>query len=355
MFQLKYLLFIVTPVVCALVWAGGWFWFANKLRADIDAFATEQRANGLVLDWSELRVSGFPIRFDTRFRSPAARWATSERNITWTGADTIMRPFVEGSGVVSFRAPGTHLIGIVEKGSELRIETRSDDLEGRLSFDRNGRMDSLRGRAEPLDIAVNGGPGVNIATAAFDWARGNGQKSSDEIHPDPVGDTLSVILNQINLTNLPMDRAVSATLGTTIRKFAGQIDLRGPLEPESVSPESIARWRDAGGTLEVKSLALDWGPLRIAGNGTLTVDQALQPVGAFAARILGLDILIDLFEQRGQIRPRQAAIARIALAVLTRTPADGGPPEAQMPVTIQDQTLSIGPVPLLRFAPVVWN
>ena len=95
--------------------------------------------------------------------------------------------------------------------------------------------------------------------------------------------------------------------------------------------------------------------MRIAGAGTLALDDALQPVGSFTAEIVGLDRLLDLLERAGQIGPQQAAIARIALAVLTRAPADGGPAQARVPVTVQDRRLSIGPVTLLRLPLVTWN
>ena len=85
------------------------------------------------------------------------------------------------------------------------------------------------------------------------------------------------------------------------------------------------------------------------------MDDALQPVGAFTAQIAGLDRLIDLLEKSGQMRRQQAAIARIALAVLTRAPANGGPPQARVPVSIQNRQLSIGPIPVLRLPVIAWN
>lgn len=355
MFQRKYLLFIATLSAVALAWTGGWFWFADKLRTDIIAFAEVQRAEGVLLDWRDLRVSGYPIRFDTTFTAPTARWTTPERSIAWKGADTAIRPFVEGPGIVSFRAPGQHRINIVEGGTIVTLQAETDDLQGRLSFTDNGKISGLRGRAEPLDVTINDTVPLKFSTAAFDWERRNGLTSPDGIHPEGVGDTLSVIFGQIDLALVPLDPGIARTLGRTVEKAAARIDLRGPLEPESVSPESLARWRDAGGTLEVESLILNWGPLRIAGNGTLTVDKTLQPVGAFAARIAGLDTLLDLLEQRGEIRPQQAAIVRIALAVLTRAPENGGPPEANVPVSIQDQVLSVGPVPLIQLPVVIWD
>ena len=355
MFQRKYLVFLCVLTLLLLGWAGGWFWLADRLRADIDAFVETQRARAVVLQWDELSISGFPIRFDTDFTAPLARWDDVDRTITWTGADTSIRPFVEGPGAVSFRAPGRHLLEFSEPGADLRIETRSDRLKGVLEFDDAGQITGLRGLAEPFDLQINDGPRIGIARAAFDYAYRTRPGTTDPIHPDPVVARLSVILDQIDLTAMPLDANIARTLGSEITTFAGQLSLRGPLAIEDISPESLTRWRDSGGTLEVESLELRWGPLRFAGDGTLALDDALQPEGAFSARMSGLDTLIDLLEQRGEIRSQQAAIARLALGVFMRAPANGGPPEAKIPVTIQGRILSIGPVPLLQLDPVVWD
>lgn len=355
MLQRKYLVFLSVLALLLIGWAVGWFWLADRLRADIDAFVETQRARGVVLRWDELSISGFPVRFDTDFTAPLARWDDVDRTITWTGADTSIRPFVEGPGTVSFRAPGRHRLEFSEAGANLQIESRSATLKGVLEFSDAGQIRGLRGRAEPFDLYVNEGPRIGVAQAAFDFAHPTRPGPTDPIHPDPVTARLSVVLNGIDLAALPLDASIARMLGSEITTFAGQLSLRGPLSTEDISPETLARWRDGGGTLEFESLELSWGPLRFAGDGTLALDSALQPEGAFSARISGLDTLIDLLEQRGEIRSQQAAIARIALAVFTRPSANGGLPEAKVPVTIQGRVLSIGPVPLLQLDPVLWD
>lgn len=355
MFQRKYLIFLSVLVLLAFAWACGWFWMADRLRTDIDEFVGNQKSNGVTLTWEHLRVSGFPIRFDTDFTAPAARLDSVDRTVTWTGANTSIRPFIEGPGVVSFRAPGQHNLDIREPGFNFSVQSQSNSLEGRLGFNNRGQIQALRGLAEPFDLVINGQDRIGIARAAFDIERLPGTASGDSVHPDPVTDTLAVVLDQIDLSDLAIDDDITKSLGNEMTRVAADLSLRGPLKADAISPEALARWRDAGGTIEIESLELVWGPLRFAGDGTLAVDNALQPVGSFSARISGLDKLIDLLEQRGQLRKQQAAIARIAIAVLTRTPANGGPPEARVPVTIQDRMVSIGPVPLLQLDPIVWN
>jgi hypothetical protein len=163
------------------------------------------------------------------------------------------------------------------------------------------------------------------------------------------------ILDDADLSPLPLDSAIRDSLGTRIERATAQVKLRGDLDPTFVLTERLAQWRDAGGTIDIEQVQLHWGPLRIVGEGAVALDAALQPEGAFTARIAGIDKLINLMEARGRIGPQQAAIARIALAFLTRAPSDDGPPEARVPVTVQNRVLSIGPMPLLTIDPIDWK
>ncbi|MDE0780164.1 MAG: DUF2125 domain-containing protein [Alphaproteobacteria bacterium] len=355
MFQRKYLIFLAVLVLVVLAWTAGWFWLADKLRNDIASFVEAQAENRIVLNWSGMKIAGFPIRFDTSFATPQGRWTKVDRSIFWRGADTSIRLFTEGPGIVSFSAPGQHSFRVLENDNDLLIDINAEVFKGRLEFDKSGRAVSLRGRAAPFQASIDGGPVVTIAETAFDWGHKNGESSKGEIYPDTAGDTLSVVLEQIDLTALLIKTGVLKTLGTKIETLSSRVALHGSLNPSAINLENLTRWRDAGGTLEVETFKLAWGALHVAGKGTMTVDQALQPVGSFSAQVAGLDKLLNLMESRGQIGRQRAAIARIALAVLTRTPASGGPPEATVPITIQDRMLSIGPIPLMKLDHIVWS
>lgn len=101
-------------------------------------------------------------------------------------------------------------------------------------------------------------------------------------------------------------------------------------------------------------MVLRWGPLRITADGTLALDGDLQPVGAFATRTAGLEQFVTALEKDGALSSNDAAIARITLAVLTRAAADGGPDRAEIPITLQDRILRLGPVALVQFSPITW-
>lgn len=355
MIQRKYLVFGGGLLLIALLWTAGWFWLAQRVQADIGAFAAVGKADPIELAWDSISVTGYPVRLNARLVNPSGIWPGPDRRITWRGADTVIGFFSRGSRTFSFRAPGDHVIDIQEPRGRFTLDTQNRDLRGELELGDDGRIQGLRGVAEGVTIRVNEAPSAAAASAAFDWSLTNGTATPGRVHPETVGQTVAFVLTDIEISDADLDPNVSGVLGNRIARIAGGLSLRGTIEPGEINADTLARWRDEGGTLELENVDIAWGPVRFSGEGTLALDQALQPVGALTAGVTGLDRLVDLLEKTGEMQPSQAAIARIALAVLTRAPANGGPPQARVPVSIQDSLVSIGPVPLMKLPPIGWN
>lgn len=357
MIQRKYLIPVGVIALLVTIWTLGWFWFAREIQAGMQEFAARHDGNPVDISWDSVRVSGYPNRLNTHIAKPRGTWSGPDGNISWAGADTILGFFKDGGQTVSFRAPGAHDFTLRANGTERSMAALTQGFRGRLDFDGNGRATGLRGLATGLDIKIDNKPATTLDRAAFDWSQtDNGRDTStDEIHPKPTGHSLIFSLSGVSLASAELDPNLVETLGRNLDQLAGQLSVRGMIDPTDLSHDELTRWRDSGGTLELADFSLAWGPLQIAGDGTLAVDHALQPVGAFTAQIAGLDRVVSLLEQTGRMGPQQAAIARIALAVLTRAPANGGAPQARVPVSIQEQQLSIGPIPLLRIPTIHWD
>lgn len=355
MIQRKYLIPVGVIALFVTVWTLGWFWFAREIQTGLQEFATRQNGNPVALSWDGVRVDGYPNRLNTHIAQPRGSWSGSDGNIAWAGPDTILGFFKDAGRTVSFRAPGTHEFTLRRDRLERRMMAVSERLYGRIEFDGRGQADGLLGRATGLEITVDGALATTLDQAAFDWSQTQNRDESDGIHPNSTGQSLTFSLSGVSLAASGLDANLAETLGREVDQLSGRLSVRGALDPVGLSPAGLTRWRDGGGTLELADFTLVWGPLRIAGDGTMALDDALQPVGAFTAQITGLDRLINLLERSGQMRPQQAAIARIGLAVLTRAPSNGGPPEARVPVSIQNRQLSIGPIPLLRLPVITWN
>jgi len=105
--------------------------------------------------------------------------------------------------------------------------------------------------------------------------------------------------------------------------------------------------------LDIDSLTLDWPPLVAAGNATLALDRNMQPELSGTVTLRGAGAALDRAAATGAIAPAAAALAKLALTALSKKAADGTL-ETEIPVTIQDRMLSLGPVPLAQLPAFDW-
>jgi len=85
----------------------------------------------------------------------------------------------------------------------------------------------------------------------------------------------------------------------------------------------------------------------------VALDAAMQPIGAFTARIEGFFETVDALRENGIIRPRDAVTAKMVLGVLAKR-NEAGRLSLAVPLTLQDRRLYAGPVPLIEVPPVSW-
>jgi hypothetical protein len=142
--------------------------------------------------------------------------------------------------------------------------------------------------------------------------------------------------------------------GPRIGSAAFDLMLTGPLPPAETPLARATAWRDGGGTLELQRLALDWGPLNLNGSATLALDEHMQPMGAATARIVGYAATLDALAAARVIGTRAAMTAKAVLGLMAHAPADSAAPEVEVPLTLQDGTLSVGRIPLARMPEFSW-
>ena len=113
--------------------------------------------------------------------------------------------------------------------------------------------------------------------------------------------------------------------------------------------------RDAGGKLEVGRLALSWAALGLSAGATMALDEQMQPMGAATARVVGYDATLHALAASGVLGPRVAQAIGGVLGLLARPAQEGGAPQVEVPVTLENRTLSLGPFPLVRLREWVWQ
>jgi hypothetical protein len=143
-------------------------------------------------------------------------------------------------------------------------------------------------------------------------------------------------------------------LGPRLASVSFDAALSGPLPSAPDLTTRATAWRDDGGRLVVHRLALGWGPLGLSGSATMALDEHMQPTAAATVRLVGYDATLDALASAGAITQHAALAAKAVLALLARRPDGGGAPTVELPLTLEDGTLSAGRFPLLRLPRFVW-
>lgn len=333
----------VAVVLLAAGWSAAWFHFAGQIEARMAAWAEAQRAQGLTVEYRRLAVGGFPLAWRVTVDEPAMAGAGAAR-WSWRGERALvsLRPWRLQEVPVVF--PGRHRLAAGAGGVAEAVELRAERPDGLVELDPGGRLRLLR-----LDLS-----GVDVRHAAAATPAHIAEMRLD-LRPRPSAapthrtETLDLVLL---IEDLRLPEPPRYALGPRIGAAQVEASVRGALPPGPLS-EALAAWRDGGGTIEIRRVALRWGALAADGDGTLALDAENRPLGAFTAQIRGYAETIDALSASGAVRPRDGAAAKIVLNLLARQTEAGS--VLKVPLTAQDGRLTVAGFPLLRLPPLAFD
>jgi len=323
--------------------SGFWVFGADRLRANVAQWAEMWRAEGNLVAYKPFAVTGFPLYFRARLEDFAIAGGGASSPWRWQAPALRLRasPFAPTRARADFA--GEHkvvaeLFGVpvaftaATKDGIARVQRRGDSYMGGLELHNSSLvLDGVNGSFTLKEALID----------AFHTRAVNGLTTPSA--------GLAVALDDLILPA----GLLPGQLGTRIDSLALDAEVMGAIGPQ-LNSATVAAWRDAGGTVEVTDFALRWGPLRIKAEGTMALDGNLQPLAAFTATMTGFAETIDLLVAEGAIDAQDAGAAKTLLSLLAKTPLTGGAPEIAAPLTIQNQRLSVGPVPLFTLRPIVW-
>ncbi len=87
------------------------------------------------------------------------------------------------------------------------------------------------------------------------------------------------------------------------------------------------------------------GEASATGDGDLSLDEKLQPLGAFSASFQGLDSAVDAYEKAGKLNKSKASLLRLGAMA-----AHGN----KISITIQNRKLLIAAIPVAELKEIVW-
>ena len=159
---------------------------------------------------------------------------------------------------------------------------------------------------------------------------------------------------KLTVEDVDLPRMPALPLGHAVKRLGASIQVLGKLHrPFDVI--SLTKWRDDGGTIEFESVEARYGPLYFLLNGTLALDDKLQILAAFTAKVQGFLTTIDQLKQARVIQPRDAALAKVMFGIVSKPSADNELPTISLPLNIQDGKLTIKHLKLLNIPHIPWD
>jgi hypothetical protein len=327
-----------------LVMCGGytayWFIVAGRIEAEAAAWRQSVQAEKIDASWQKLRVTGFPLGFRVEIMAaelrddaigPPPRLRVPELCGTARLWDFRNWQLVAGVGL------SAELAGAGERPPlKLAVKTAI----GSFSVRPEGKS-ILWLRLEDIGAEAGERIAVSSADAWIIVPSGPPQRRTD---PSVA---LALDLRQLRLP------AAAQILGDTIDRAALGVTVKGAIGDGPLS-HALSAWRDAGGTIELDSLRLNWGGLAATGTGTIALDQQMQPIGGFSGAIQGYDQVLTALVQSGRMRASEAGLARLALTMLAKAGPDGKP-AITTAFTIQGGQMFLGPARLGNAPRLAWE
>jgi hypothetical protein len=326
----------------AAAWSGVWVYVAGMVEQRFAAWAQVERARGGEVAYRQARVTGFPIGWLLVIEDyTLIRAQPTSLKVSGPRLDVHLLPWRLDD--VPVRLPGEH-VALLPALSAEAVAFAAARPEARVSVTPEGRLVDLRidfGELRARQLA--GGAPITAARLQA--------QAQPIVPPDPRSGESLVVKASVDDATVPQP---PRPLAARIRRAEIELAVRGELARGGDAASAIRAWRESGGVLEIRHLAVDWEPVLLTGNGTAALDQQYRPEAAFTLKLVGHEAVVDGLVSVGQLRAREAAAIKLTLGLLARPNAGSGKNEIQVPVTIQDGKLTIlkFPIPGVRVPPL---
>jgi hypothetical protein len=318
---------IVVGVLIPAGYTGYWFLTAASMRDRISDWAEARRGEGFTVVHGEVAISGFPGSLIARVEAPAMAQPDGDSPWWWHGDRVIAEILPWEPGMITVTLPKD--MGLVYRRGDNDREVTAT-LESAMAWmtHEGGAAKHVVFEATGIDVMTSRGPAALVRFEGEVW-RG-------------AGDVIEMVLDAHRLTLTP---DADGPLGREVATIAAAATVNGAL-PEKPDRAALAAWSEAGGTVELRSLGIEWGSLAIEAEGTMTVDQELRPQAALTARVAGFGDALDAFATAGAMKPGDASMAKAFLNITAKTIS--GRRVIEVPLSAQDGTLYAGPLPLVK-------
>ena len=315
---------IALVLVFAGAWSAWWWYGARTTRLAFEGWLEERRAMGEIAE-ADIRVRGFPSRFDTTlsdlrlgfggwlweadlFQTLMLAYTPNRAVAVWPGPQRLTDPL---GTVTTLEAPEAR--ASVHVGLDGTLPVSSVTLVARDVAVQGTGWDALLGE---LRFAARAGEGIGAALG-----------EDSQYH-------LGLLIEGLRLPEAATaGGALPGTLDTIRADAVAELDT-----PFALSAEVPARLEE----LRVSEAAIDWGPVGLSSDGGRLrpgPDGVLS--GSLPLTVRDYPRRLEVLQTLGILPDRQAGLALAGLSLLT-----GGTEDITIPLSFADGDTRLGPIRL---------
>lgn len=310
----------------AAVYGGYWVVGSRALMSGAETALAGMKAAGRA-DYGSMSLAGFPSRFDVTLSEPEL--ASADRAVVWSAPELRFHALAYKPYHVIATLPDRQTLRI---GRET-VEVTSDELNASAVFGLDPALPLDRGQAVGRGLGLQSDSGWGLAAEEARAAIRRGA--------DPLTQEVGVELTGLTLSGIP---ARVITTGGTLPDRGERFYLDATLGLD----QPLDRFLPATGprirTADIRALALDWGPVKLAGKGALTIGADGMPEGRLDLSVENWRAALTLVTALGLVRAETAPTVERALGSLALL--GGNADRLTMPLIFQGGRMSLGPVPL---------
>ncbi|MEQ8665543.1 MAG: DUF2125 domain-containing protein [Rhodospirillales bacterium] len=336
---------VASAVVLAVaVYAAWWKIVADGLLDNIDRWRIAREAEGLGVRWMETTVAGFPNDIVVTIRAPEVRlpgrWSWQS-----DGIELSVSPLTLDA--IQFRADGLHRIEGRRDGGVRYWEIRADMLRGRAKG--GASVGSISLEVAEATVAENGRELgiVRHLDARLD-------RPVQPASPDTAALSPAVAYElEVDLSHEITDQTVEWPFEDRLQETAAHLAILGDVGLP-LRRRSLAAWRDTGGVVEIIAASTRVGPLSLSGDGTVSLDENLQPLGAITVNAKGYGLVIDMLAERGKLSVNNIGTLKAFLDMFAKVDSTDGLRVLTAAFSLQGGKVFMGPFELGAVPSVRW-
>lgn len=320
------------------IYTGGWFGASHLVQSQVNRLNQHLAVQGWTVNFDRMDAVGFPFKFGFKLKNLNAQHKTKILDIALQSDEIILyqHPFCPDK------------IHVMNTTTPLKFEVKYP-----LLTPLTGHIESINFSANPFEMKKE--LNLTLKQAHFNHAMRSlnvrffslQERGSMSPHQEQISHI------QGRIEDLTFKPEPPFPLRPSIEKATFSFTTSPPLElgkKTSFYP-SLKAWAQQGGTIDVNSLSLTTQGTEIELNGAFSFDDQLQPLITMALRVKSVEEGLQKLVQARLLAPAQKSNVLLALN-LFKTPSNN---THQFSLSVQNQTLSVGPLPLMHFDPLPWS